>query len=378
LKSVRELPGSITQFQSPNFNYQITQLPDYQILFTPLGLSSSARDERGGTMNGPRLRALTALGIGGIVLAGFGVGVTLAQGPQAAKMPRTADGHPDLQGVWSYATITPLERPAELAGKATFASDKETAEFEEQTNARRNQDRRDGAGTDADVGRAYNHFWWDFGTRAAGKQTSLIVDPPDGRMPALTADAAKREADRTAARRLRSTADGPEDRSLWERCVTRTLPTLPGPYNNNIQIFQSRDHVVILNEMIHEARLIPLDGRPHAGVPQWRGDSRGRWEGDSLVIETTNFSEKAAFRGSSSHLRLVERYRRGNARTLLYEVTITDPTTWTRPWTVSVPMTASEEPIYEYACHEGNYGMLGILQGARAQEQVATPRPSSR
>jgi hypothetical protein len=150
-------------------------------------------------MNGQKLKALTALGIGGIVLVGFGAGVTVAQGPQATRSPKTADGHPDLQGVWSYATITPLERPAELAGKATFESDKETAEFEEQTNQRRNQDRRDGAGTDADVGRAYNHFWWDFGTRAAGKQTSLIVDPPDGRMPALTPEAAKREADRTAA-----------------------------------------------------------------------------------------------------------------------------------------------------------------------------------
>jgi hypothetical protein len=331
-------------------------------------------------MSGRKLRALTVVAIGGIVLAASGAAVTFAQGPARSATPKTPDGQPDLQGVWSYATITPLERPAELAGKASFASEQETAEFEQQTNQRRNQDRRDGAGTDADVGRAYNHFWWDFGTRAAGKQTSLIVDPPDGRMPALTEEAARREAERTAARRLRSTADGPEDRSLWERCVTRTLPTLPGPYNNHIQIFQSRDHVVILNEMIHEARLIPLDGRPHSSVRQWRGDSRGRWEGDTLVIETTNFSEKAAFRGSSANLRLVERYRRGNARTLLYEVTITDPTTWTKPWTVSMPMSMSEEPIYEYACHEGNYGMFGILQGARAQEQKPAPQrtPSSR
>jgi hypothetical protein len=287
----------------------------------------------------------------------------------SAPVARTPEGQPDLQGVWSYATITPLERPNELAGKAEFETQEEADQFERETLDERNRDRRDGGGR-ADVGRAYNQFWWDYGDSLVGRQTSLVVDPPDGRVPALTAEAEQRQAARQGSRRTGPPA-GPEDRGLWERCLTRTLPTLPGAYNNNIQIVQSREYVAILNEMIHEARMIPLDSRPLAGVPQWRGESRGRWEGDVLVVETVNFDERAGFRGSTTNLKLVERYSRVDADTLLYEVTIIDPTTWTRPWTVSIPMTKNRELIYEYACHEGNYGMFGILQGARADDKRA-------
>ena len=302
------------------------------------------------------------------------------QAPAKAKTsaaPRTAEGQPDLQGVWSYATITPLERPGALAGKAEFATEEEAAEFERTTVRQRDQDRRD-PGTQADVSRAYNQFWWDFGNTIVGKQTSLIVAPADGRVPALMPEAATREAARAEARRQRGPADAPEDRSLWERCIMRALPTLPGPYNNNIQLFQFKDHVVILNEMIHEARIIPLGNRPHGTVRQWHGDSRAHWEKHTLVVDTINFTNKTNFRGSGENLHLVERYTRVDPRVLLYEVTIEDATTWMKPWTVSIPMTRSDGEIYESACHEANYGLAGILRGARAEEKAAATKTSSR
>jgi hypothetical protein len=305
------------------------------------------------------------------VVAVAGLSIVPASGQAKAAIPRDPHGRPDLQGVWSYATVTPLERPSELAGKPAFQSDDEVEEFERQRRQQLNQDRRDGAGTNADVSRAYNDFWWDRGTEAAGKQTSLVVDPPDGRIPPLTPGAEQRQAARAAARKLITTdADNPEDRSLWERCVTRALPILPGPYNNNIQIFQTRDHVVILQEMIHEARVVPTDGRPHSTLRQWHGDSRGRWEGDTLVIETINFSDKTNFRGAGANLKITERYSRPDADTLLYRVTVEDPTTWTRPWTAQIPMSKNEEGIFEYACHEGNRGLEGILKGSRLQDQL--------
>jgi hypothetical protein len=295
---------------------------------------------------------------------------------QAKKaVPRDPQGRPDLQGIWAYGTVTPLERPSDLSAKTAF-TDEEAAEFERQTLQSRNQDRRDGRGTNADVSRAYNDFWWDRGTRVVGNQTSLVVDPPDGRVPGLTPAATERQAALAAVRQQRTTdADNPEDRSLWERCISRTLPTLPGPYNNNVQIFQTKGNVVILNEMIHEARVIPLDGRPFSGVRQWRGESRGRWEGDTLVVETKNFTDKTNFRGSGANLHLIERYSRPDADTLLYQVTIQDPTTWTKPWTVSIPMMKSAEEIYEYACHEGNRGLEGILKGSRLQDKTAGTKP---
>jgi hypothetical protein len=285
--------------------------------------------------------------------------------------PRTPWGDPDLQGVWSIATITPFERPSTLAGKEVL-TEQEAAELEKTNLVTNNQDRRDGAGTDADVARAYNDFWWDRGTKVVStRQTSLVVDPPDGRVPALTAEGQKRAAER-AARGY----DSWESRSLWERCITRGLPMIPGPYNNNYQILQTPTHVVILHEMIHDARIIPIDGRPHIGqnVKQWFGDSRGRWEGDTLVVSTTNFTDKWSYRGSTEKLRLVERFTRTGGDTVKYEFTIDDPSTFTSKWTASIPMAHTDEQIYEYACHEGNYGMVNLLTGARVQEKAATPQ----
>jgi len=297
-------------------------------------------------------------------------GQSAAAANKSSEVPRAADGHPDLSGIWDYRTITPLERPSELAGKEAI-TDEESADLEKKTVQARNQDRRDGAGTDADVARAYNDFWWDFGKKVVKNRTSLVVDPADGRIPALTPEG-KMRADAATAARQRPAA-GPEDRNLWERCITRTLPRLPGAYNNNLQIVQTPGTVALQQEMIHEVRIIPLDGRPHVdqGIRQWLGDSRGHWEGGSLVIDTTNFSDKSEFRGANSNLHLVERFTRVDADTLNYQITIEDPSTWTKPWTVVVPMTKNSETIYEYTCHEGNYGMFGILTGARAQEKAA-------
>jgi hypothetical protein len=281
---------------------------------------------------------------------------------------RTPWGDPDLQGVWSIATITPFERPVALADKAQL-TEQEAAAAEETFRRTQNQDRRDGAGTDADVALAYNDFWWDRGTKVAStRQTSLVVDPPDGRVPALTPEGQKRATER-AARGY----DSWQDRSLWERCITRGLPIIPGPYNNNYQILQTPGYVVILHEMIHDARIIPLGGQPHLGkhIRQWFGDSRGKWEGDTLVVDTTNFTDKWSYRGSTEGLHLIERFTRINADTVRYEFTIDDPATFTKRWTASIPMQQTDEQIYEYACHEGNYGIVNLLSGARVQEKAA-------
>jgi hypothetical protein len=291
------------------------------------------------------------------------------------RAPRTSWGHPDLQGIWSTATITPLERPDDLAGKAVF-TEAEAAAYERDTVTRTNRDRRDGGAT-LDVSRAYNDFWWDTGNRIVRtRRTSLVIDPPDGRVPALTTEAQRRQDERQKIRNQRGPADNPEDRSLWERCIARGVPNvmLPQPYNNNYQIFQTRDYVVILAEMIHDARIVPLDGRPHlpGSVREWMGDSVGRWEGDTLVVDTTNFTDKTNYRGAGENLHLVERFTRTAADVLLYQVTIDDPTTFTRPWTIELPAVPSDGEIYEYACHEGNYGLEGILRGHRAEEQKAT------
>ena len=293
--------------------------------------------------------------------------------PKAGTAQRTSWGKPDLQGVWDFATITPLERPKELAGKEVLTAE-EAADFEKRTLQQRNPDRRDG-GAAADVGRAYNQFWWDYGTKVVGtRRTSLIVDPPDGRVPPLSAEGQKR-ADARSAVRQRSPA-GPEDRNLWERCIlggNAGPPMVPGPYNNIVQIFQTQETVVILNEMINDARVVPLDGRPHLppSIRQWRGDSRGRWEGDTLVVDTTNFGDEPNFRGASAALHLVERFTRVAPDVLLYEFTVDDPQTWTRPWSAAIPMTRSEGLLFEYACHEGNYGMFNLLSAARAEEKTS-------
>jgi hypothetical protein len=291
---------------------------------------------------------------------------------------RTPWGHPDLQGIWTNSTITPLERPAKFAGRE-FLTEDEARALDKEAAGRGDQR---STSVSADVDAAYNQFWWDRGNTVATRRTSLIVDPPDGRLPALTPEGEKRAASVTRA--LRDVPSGPEDRNLAERCVTRGAPKLPGGYNNNFQIVQTPTYVAILQEMVHEVRIIPLDGRPH--LPQsiglWLGDSRGRWEGDTLVVETSNYHHLSPFnsynccRGAGKNLRIVERFRRVDANTVDHQFTVEDPTTFSRPYTVAVPMTKSEGAIFEYACHEGNYGMEGILRGARAQEREKALPPS--
>jgi hypothetical protein len=307
-----------------------------------------------------------------VALAVFGLVPLLAQ--VAPKTPRTVDAQPDLQGVWNFSTITPLERPSEFAGRE-FLTDAEAAQLERRVAQQSNRDNRSD-NREADVASAYNEFWWDRGVhvaRVGGKaRTSLIVDPPDGRIPVLAADGQARAAARAELRRLHP-ADGPEDRSLAERCLLFNAgpPMLSGPYNNYVEILQTRDHVVILNEMIHDARIVPLDGRPHLppSIQRWAGDARGRWDGDTLVVETTNFTGKTNVRGSGEGLKLVERFTRSGPGTLLYQFTVEDPQSFSRPWTAVLPMAKTSDRIYEYACHEGNYAMTGILRGARSEEK---------
>jgi hypothetical protein len=295
-------------------------------------------------------------------------------GAKTWTLPRTPDGKPDLGGIWTNSTLTPLERPREVAGKEFFTQE-EAAEHEKRELERVNTDRRDGP-PDVDVNRSYNEYWRERGTLLL--RTSLIVDPPDGRIPSLTPEAQKREAVRAEARRKRGPADSWEDRNLAERCLTRGAPKLPGGYNNNFQIWQTPQYVGILQEMIHEVRVIPLDGRPHVDkrVHLWMGDSRGRWEGDTLVVDTTNFNDNVIFNSfnccgaAGANLHVVERFTRVDADTIDYRYTVDDPTTYARTWTVAVPMKKTDGPIFEYACHEGNYAMPNILRGARAQEKA--------
>jgi hypothetical protein len=268
--------------------------------------------------------------------------------------------------------LTPLERPAELAGKATLTA-KEAEEYEKRLLKEGNRDRRDGSADD-DVGRAYNQFWYDRGTKIVGtRRTSLITDPPDGRIPPLTPEAQKR-TEAARAYTAQHQFDGPENRPLAERCLqwaTAGPPMLPSAYNNNYQIVQAPGYVMLLSEMIHDVRIIPLDGRPHLGpaIRQWMGDSRGHWEGNTLVVDTADFNGKGAFRGSEQDLRLIEKFTRVDAETMLYEFTVDAPQTFTGPWTAQIPMTKNAGPIYEYACNEGNYAMKGVLAGARASEK---------
>ena len=310
--------------------------------------------------------ALTVSWLAGAPLAG--------QTPPKAKAwaaPRTLDGQPDLQGLWTNSTITPFERPKEMAGKEFF-TDKEAAEFEKQVAENSNRDKR-GATAEADVAGAYNDFWFDRGTKVvATKRTSIVVDPPDGRIPALTPAAQKAAAARAEVARRPPT--GPEDTGLPVRCIlwpTAGPPMLRSGYNNNYQILQTPGYVAIFIEMIHDVRIIPLDGRPHlpSNIRQWTGDSRGHWEGQTLVVDTTNFSEKTAFRGADQNLHLTERFTRTDPETILYQFTVDDPTAFTKPWKGEVSMRKTTGPIYEYACHEGNYSMAYMLEGARKQEK---------
>jgi hypothetical protein len=328
-------------------------------------------------MRHPRV---AVVGVVAIVFAGVSVAAAGQTGTsgKSGKTPRTAWGVPDLQGVWSTATVTPLERP-ESVTKALL-SDVEVADIEKRAIIAATDEAR-GKDKEQDVAGAYNDFWWDRGTRSSGR-TSLIVDPPDGRMPPLTPEA-KKYADSPEARLVQATRNGRfpaksyTDTDLWDRCLTRGLPMMSGPYNNNFQIFQTRDHVVVLHEMIHDARIIPLDNTPppSASVTQWFGTPRGRWDGDTLVVETKNFSPQQELpfepRMSAAGMRLVERFTRVDDGTLNYEFTIDHPSIYSRPWTALNPMKKTDGEVFEYACHEGNYGIVGILSGSRAIEKAA-------
>ena len=297
---------------------------------------------------------------------------------------RTPWGEPDLQGLWTNATITPLERPEEFAGKP-FLTGEEIAQLEKRALRDQFADRVPRAG---DPG-TYNQVWFDRGTRAVPtRRTSLILDPPDGRIP--WTPEARKHYERSRARYGVGPFDSWLDMDTGERCLTDGLPMVPTQgYNMNYRILQTAGYVVILHEMFHEFRIIPLDGRPHLGqqIGQWLGDPRGHWEGDTLVVETTNFADKThywwaeAWRASRPSLRLVERFTRIDEDTIDYQFTMYDPESFTRPWTAMIPMTTNQAErgvtvgeMFEYACHEGNYSLPNILGGARAAEEAAKAR----
>jgi hypothetical protein len=327
-----------------------------------------------------------------ITLAGLCLGASLAtaQVLTAAAKPaptpattaatagpalKTADGQPDLQGYWTNTTVTPLERPKDLGEKAFFTPEEAAAYAKRQLAI----PEPTGPGTYADVHYNMAQFGLERSQNkvAANVRTSLITDPPDGRIPAITPEARQRTADR-AAKNKGHEFDGPENRGLAERCImwgNEGPPMMPAGYNSNLEIVQGPGYVAIMQEMIHDVRIIPTDNSPHLPptVRQWMGDSRGHWEGDTLVVDTTNFTDKTAFRGSSQNLHVVERFRRADADTVLYQFTADDPTTWTHSWSAEIPMTKIKGPLFEYACAEGNYGMANNLSGARSEEKQKAP-----
>ncbi len=285
---------------------------------------------------------------------------------------KTAWGHPNIQGVWDRRTITPLERPERFADKP-FLSPEEIRAYERASAAR-----TDGRPLDSGRGGPSVHdpSDLDYGSNVVPTgRTSLVINPESGRIPPYTEAARKRASIAAKAREQRGPADSWTDRSLTERCITWGTPQgmLPQAYNNNIKIVQTPDHVMIYTEMVHDVRIIPLDGRSHLpdSITQWHGDPRGRWDGNTLVVESTNFSPKSSFRRSNVNLALTERFTRTEKDMLLYEFTVDDGTTWERPWGVSFPMVRGDQPIYEFACHEGNYGLLNILSVARNLEKQA-------
>ena len=298
--------------------------------------------------------------------------------PAAAKkwtVPRTPDGQPDLQGFWTNSTYVPLERPDNVT-KALY-TEQEFAAVVKEAAAREAEQTE--PGTVADVHYDFTQFGLDRSQSAFVRnlRTSLIVDPPNGKLPPLSAEGQKRAADRAAERkRMGATTDAVQNMPVGSRCLIMAgsgPPMMTAGYNTNYQIVQGAGYVMILVEMIHDARIIPIDSRAPLpeNVRQWMGDSRGHWEGDTLVIETTNLNGKNPFRGSSEHMRVVERLTRLDASTLGYRFTVDDPATWAAPWTAEAPMTKSVGPIFEHACHEGNYGARNTLAGARAEEKRA-------
>ena len=292
------------------------------------------------------------------------------EGAKAWTPPKTAAGVPDISGIFTNSVVTPLERPKDLGAKEFFTPEEAEAYAKKQLAVKE----ATGPGT-------YNDVHYDMGQFglekkqnkvAASIRTSLIVGP-EGRVPALLPEAQKRQAARAALNRGHE-FDGPENRGLAERCIiwgAEGPPMLPIGYNSNLQIVQGEGYVAIMQEMIHDVRIIPTDGRPHApsNIRELMGDSRGHWEGNTLVVDTTNFTDRNPFRGSGENLHVVERFTRTDPDTVLYSFTVDDPTTWAHAWTAEVPMTRIDGPIFEYACHEGNYGMPNNLSGARAEEK---------
>ena len=307
---------------------------------------------------GADLRPAPILGAAAALL----LGASVAAGQTGAR---------DLQGVWDFRSVVPFERPDALAGKETLTVEEGAAFAQERVDALNVDLRRDENGR-VPLSGGYNNFWYDRGTSLGGeRRTSLVVDPPDGKVPARTEAAQARGAARRAL--LGRDAFGPEDRGAFERCIlgfNSGPPMNPSAYNNNMQLFQTDDHVAIVNEMVHDSRIIPLEDshRLPDDVRQWMGDSRGHWDGDTLVVETRNFTEKTSFRGAGPEMLLVERFARADADTLVYEYTVNDPASFTQPWSVRTAMRKSDGNVYEYACHEGNYGMQNLLVAARAAE----------
>jgi hypothetical protein len=292
---------------------------------------------------------------------------------QTYKAPRTQDGQPDLQGYWSNTSYTPLQRP-ENVNKPFYTKEEAEAALKK---AAADEAEQTVPGTVADVHYDFTQFGLDRSQSAlaANLRTSLIVDPADGRLPPLSPAGKAKAAERTEARRR---AGGPFDaarnQSLSVRCINMDRdgpPMLAGAYNNNYQILQTKDYVMILVEMLHDVRIIPLDNRPKLseGIRQMLGSSRGRWDGETLVVETSNFSNKTAFQGSSENMHLIERFTRVAPDTIRYEFTVDDPDTWTKPWSAEVPWKKTIGPIFEHACHEGNYGLANTLAGARTEEK---------
>lgn len=309
--------------------------------------------------------------------ADAGQRATATSTAKAWTLPRTPDGRPDLQGLWTNDSVTPVERPPELAGKEFFTQEEAAAFLKQRLDRIQAQSKNDIHYDDA-IWQGENY------SREANTRTSLIFDPPDGRLPPLTPEAEKREAARREVLRWTGPTESAQSRSLAERCIgwgNVGPPMLPPNYNANMQILQTSDYVVIRHEMMHDARIIVMDGRPHLGrvIRQQAGDSRGHWEGDTLVVDTTNFTNLTNFRGApqttrqdifaTDGLHVVERFTRLDRDTIRYAFTVADPKTWTRTWSGEAPLRRFEGPIYEYACHEGNYGLANILRGARVQEQ---------
>jgi len=308
-----------------------------------------------------------------------------------STVPRTPDGHPDFQGIWTTQTFTPLERPQRYAGQEFLTE----AEAEELTKlltqpgadplaggifAASDEERRKRAFQGDGVHYNNSDFLPSTSNPKAltSRRTSLIYDPPDGKLPPLTPEA----RERAAARRAKISSDSYETRPLQEQCVIWSHegpPMMPPPYNDGLEIIQTPGHLVVHRELATSPRIIPLDGRPHSTelVRLWNGDSRGHWEGDTLVVDTVHFNTKTATLGSTDALHVVERFTRVSADRILYRFTVDDPTTWTRPWSAEIPMVQSDEPVIEYACHEGNYGLVNILKGARFKEQQAGEKPAS-